>query len=124
VKTAKVIPIPPLRPDGTCSACVGGWQCEYHQRKGVAKDKEQAETIRKVSSGAKAAAIGRICAALELESDEGGTAEEKAQRRLLNAAEARMFYNIARNPFVILYMTEHNVPYEEASRILEEEAGI
>ena len=79
-----VVPMtaPELRPDGTCSACKGGWLCEYHQQEVV----QRFETLRRlfweVRSGARAAALARVAAEHDYESDEMSTAEQKAENFL------------------------------------------
>lgn len=70
---------PPKRPDGTCSACVGGWQCGYHQREGVARDKAQAAVIAEVAQFSHDRLIQWVIATCQLESDERGTATQKAE---------------------------------------------
>lgn len=49
---------------------------------GVRRDREQARLLRCVALNQRAVEIARICASLELESDEGGTREDKAEALL------------------------------------------
>jgi hypothetical protein len=78
----KTLDMPPLRLDGTCSACVGGWQCEYRQRAGVLADKIKAAAVAEASHMAHRMVLQVIIATCQLESDEGGTATMKAERIL------------------------------------------
>jgi len=75
---------PPKRADGTCSACIGGWQCKFHQIESVKADNRRANIFAEVCQNAREMDIARLAAHLELESDEAGTAEEKAERALQN----------------------------------------
>jgi len=69
---------PPIEPDGRCSACRGGNQCDWHKAEGVRIDKAKWIRVRACVAVARQYEIGRICARHEIESDEGGTAYEKA----------------------------------------------
>jgi hypothetical protein len=71
---------PLILSDGSCSACVGGWQCAWHQNEGVRLDRERGAMLRRVSANSRQYEIARVCSRFELESDEGGTREEKAER--------------------------------------------
>lgn len=73
---------PTLNPDGSCPLCLGGWLCSWHQQDGLRRDREQAATLRQVAANIRQARIESICARYELESDEGGTAEQKAAKLL------------------------------------------
>lgn len=84
MKTQLQLIPPTLNPDGSCPFCLGGWLCNYHQQEGLRKDREKAATLRHVAAHIRQSRIESICAQYELESDEGGTAEEKAMR-LLNS---------------------------------------
>ena len=75
---------PLLRPDGSCPACVGGWQCEYHQREGVRRFQERERMLAIVARGIRARRIADLCARYELESDEFQTREQKAEHILAN----------------------------------------
>jgi hypothetical protein len=75
---------PTKRADGTCSACIGGWQCKYHQEQGVQADNRKAKILAEVCQNAKEIRIARYAAEMQLESDESGTAHEKAERALLS----------------------------------------
>lgn len=80
--SANTLPEPVLRRDGSCPACMGGNVCRWHQEDGLRRDREGMDNLRRVCASAHAHEIGRICARYELESDEGGTREEKAERIL------------------------------------------
>lgn len=73
---------PTLRPDGSCPVCSGGWQCSFHQAEGLRIDRDRAQTIRRVVTSAREHDIARLCARHEIESDEMGSREDKAARRL------------------------------------------
>lgn len=73
---------PKTRADGSCSACVGGWQCAWHQAEGVRVDRERGEMLRAVSANARKYDIAHLCARFELESDEMTTREQKAEHYL------------------------------------------
>ena len=73
---------PTLRKDGSCSACCGGWQCAWHQAEGVRRDRERGAMLRRISAVSWQYEIARVCSRFELESNEGGTREEKAERYL------------------------------------------
>ena len=73
---------PPLRPDGTCSACIGGWQCKYHQRETTDRDDMRSAIIAEASRHSHRLVLNVIIETCQLESDEGGTATEKAERIL------------------------------------------
>ena len=74
---------PIKRADGTCSACIGGWQCKYHQEQGVKADSHRAKILAEVCENARETKIARYAAEMQLESDEAGTAHEKSERALL-----------------------------------------
>ena len=69
---------PTLRPDGSCPACIGGWQCAFHQAEGVRRDREKYARLRDVCRIAAGRDIARVCLRYELESDEFSTREQKA----------------------------------------------
>lgn len=73
---------PVLRADGSCPACSGGWVCAFHRSQGLRADRERSAMLRRVCAGIRANRIAEVCARFELESDEGGTREEKAARML------------------------------------------
>lgn len=73
---------PTLRPDGTCPDCAHGWQCEFHSAQGLVADRRRADALKRASAGLREIELTRICCRHELESDEGGTAREKAARML------------------------------------------
>ena len=79
---------PTLRQDGSCPACVGGWQCAFHIAAGLEEDRQRSRTLARVVAGQRENEIARVCWLYELESDEGGTREEKAAR-LLGIESAR-----------------------------------
>ena len=66
--------------NGACRLCSGGWLCIHCQADNAARDRAQGEMFRRASGGIRAQRIARVCASLELESDEGGTREEKAEK--------------------------------------------
>ena len=76
----KKITEPPQRKDGTCSACTGGWMCKYHQNQSAREYNKQAQMISEVSRNMRDTTISHIAAEMQLESDEAGTAFEKAER--------------------------------------------
>lgn len=69
---------PALRSDGTCSACAGGWLCQFHKEETGRNEAQRAETLKHAAHAARQAEICRVCARYELESDEFFTREEKA----------------------------------------------
>jgi hypothetical protein len=78
----KTLQKPPARSDGTCSACIGGWQCKYHQQEGVKLDRARAAVIASAALASHRHALDVIIATCQLESDECGTATRKAERIL------------------------------------------
>jgi hypothetical protein len=84
-KTAKrkpVTPEPSYAADGSCNACVGGWLCAYHQETTARDWNHRQSEIAKASEHLRQLAIDRYAASHELESDEGGTADEKASKAM------------------------------------------
>jgi len=73
---------PPKDERGACTACRGGWLCQWHKDEGLRKDAERSAVLRRVCQSIREAEIARVCSRFELESDEGGTREEKASRYL------------------------------------------
>lgn len=71
---------PKMREDGSCVECIGGWLCEYHQEETERKWNHRQREIAACVDHFAELEIARLCASLELESDEGGTAREKALR--------------------------------------------
>lgn len=69
---------PCTMPDGSCAECLGGWLCAYHQEETARVWNNRQAELRKAAINSRLAAIERIMASRELESDEGGTAESKA----------------------------------------------
>lgn len=72
---------PLKRSDGTCSACIGGL-CKYHQEQGIINDERKSQMLAEVAKNIRNYNIERLISELKLESDEGGTAWEKAERML------------------------------------------
>lgn len=71
---------PAIRPDGSCSACTGGWMCQYHQQQTAREWNAKQSMLAEAAAGQRESELQRIQARYELESDEGGTAREKAER--------------------------------------------
>lgn len=71
-----------FRPDGSCSACSGGWLCKACQNDNARSYGEQADMFRRVAAYSRSERVARVCARYELESDEGGSREEKAAAML------------------------------------------
>jgi hypothetical protein len=76
--------IPSLKADGSCPACriTGGWQCDFHQARGVEKSRALGVMLREISASLHADELSWICARHELESDEFMTREQKASQML------------------------------------------
>ena len=75
----KLLPKPAIHEDGSCTACAGGWMCEYHQQESLRRDERLSAALRLSNKAARANEIARICAHYELESDEYQTREQKAE---------------------------------------------
>lgn len=73
---------PTKRSDGTCSSCIGGNLCQYHREQGALRDKEISSLLQKLGKSIASHKIDRLISDLQLESDEGGTATEKAKKIL------------------------------------------
>ena len=73
---------PQIETDGRCSACRGGNLCDWHKTEGVRRDREKWVCVRASVALARQYEIGRICDRYEIESDEAGTAYEKAASML------------------------------------------
>jgi pyruvoyl-dependent arginine decarboxylase (PvlArgDC) len=71
---------PKLRHDGSCTACAGGWLCEYHQKETARKWNRRQTALAEAAAGQHEITLQQIEAQRELESDDGGTAREKAKR--------------------------------------------
>jgi hypothetical protein len=71
-----------FNPQGRCVVCSGGWLCVNCQNDNAKQDYAQFNTMKRASDGIKAQRIARLCALYEIESDEGGTREHKAQKLL------------------------------------------
>lgn len=81
-KPKRPVVVPVMREDGSCPLCVGGWLCLFHQEAAAQRDRDLGAMLRRVAAAQHANEIARVCARFELESDEGGTREEKAERYL------------------------------------------
>lgn len=64
---------------GRCRLCTGGNLCTDCQNDNAKRDRQQAATIKSATTALENHEIARIQAQHELESDEGGTAWEKAR---------------------------------------------
>jgi hypothetical protein len=73
---------PTPRPDGTCTACQGGWLCRYHQEETQARWQRRQDAAANAASAARIAELARIAARFEFESDQFQTATEKAAEYL------------------------------------------
>jgi len=81
---------------GRCTLCAGGWLCPQCQVDTQASyDRRWLAAGRAVRAG-RAAERGRLAASLELESDEAGTAEEKAGRILAGYSPVSPHFMISR----------------------------
>lgn len=65
-----------------CPTCRGGWLCKACQDAGLKRDRKMADTTRRAVAGIRMQEASRLAAELQLESDEAGTAMEKAKRIL------------------------------------------
>ena len=74
-----------FRPDGSCSLCIGGNNCEPCQQDGLAADRRQSAAIAAAVRSLREFEIARTCSRFELESDEFSTARQKAIR--INASK-------------------------------------
>lgn len=81
MKAARLIG-PALRSDGTCSACVGGWTCKFHQEENAERDRERCAMLQSAARHIRAVRIAELCSSLELEGDESGSREDRAARML------------------------------------------
>ena len=72
---------PTMLPDGRCPKCVGGL-CDYHKEETSRRWLKKEKMLRRVSSHIMLENAGRIMIREELESDEAGTATDKAIRIL------------------------------------------
>lgn len=81
---------PPTYPNGSCKACLANLpRCDYHEAQEQIREKAASETLRRVVEGIHENERWRMCCEFELESDEGGTRWEKAERiRLQRKATA------------------------------------
>lgn len=71
-----------MRTDGACPDCLGHGLCDYHKVETHKRERAQAEQIRLAVIVHREQNTLRLMARLELESDEGGTAYDKAARLL------------------------------------------
>ena len=67
---------------GACVECRGRGLCEYHKIETQRLWMEKQQTIARAGRSLRTQAINAIAAQNELESDEAGTAYEKAERML------------------------------------------
>ena len=76
--------LPSLNADGSCPACriTGGWQCDFHQARGVEESRALGVMLREISASLHADELSRTCARHELESDQFQTREQKASQML------------------------------------------
>jgi hypothetical protein len=65
-----------------CVALIGRSRCEFHAAEDQKRDARNRATLRRSCEIGHAHELARICARYELESDEGGTREQKAERIL------------------------------------------
>lgn len=70
---------PALNDRGWCSKCIGGL-CEYHQAEGLIRWHRREAALHEAAVALRVDSIGRIMVDNRLESDEGGTAYQKAER--------------------------------------------
>jgi len=70
---------PIMRDDGRCSECIGGL-CEYHKAETNKRWMDKEKMLRQVALHIRLERAGRIAASEAMESDEAGTAIEKAMR--------------------------------------------
>ena len=70
---------PTMLPDGRCPKCVGGL-CDYHKEETSRRWAEKERMLRGVGKRIKLDRAARLAARYEMESDEAGTAIEKAMR--------------------------------------------
>ena len=69
---------------GQCADCaaLGGWLCRSCQVDNAKSERARMETLRRVVAISRATRIAELCADHEIESDDGGTREDKAARIL------------------------------------------
>lgn len=75
-----VMNTPKYDASGACVDCYGGWMCAYHQADGLRRDRAKVLALSGLSESIRRGKLARIASRFELESDEGGTALEKAAR--------------------------------------------
>ena len=71
---------PKRNEDGFCVECLGRGLCDYHKIETQARWMEKQNAMRLAARGIRSGHIARIMARGEMESDEAGTAYEKAER--------------------------------------------
>ena len=73
---------PPFYQDkrGGCTECGRPGVCEYHAAQNLIRDAQRSAMLKEVCAGIRENEIARTMARYEIESDEAGTAREKAQR--------------------------------------------
>ena len=74
--------IPQFDSTGACLACAGGWVCAYHQKEAARRWNDRARALSGLGESIRQSRLRDIASRFELESDEGGTALEKAARML------------------------------------------
>lgn len=63
---------------GRCMTCIGGNLCKFCSADNAKQDRERSAVLASAAADIRCNRIARVCARFELESDEGGTREEKA----------------------------------------------
>lgn len=77
----------PTLPDGTCPICIRSYaDCTFHRGEDRARAERWSETLRLVKQSNHHRKLEGISLRHELESDEGGTRWEKAERILSRTA--------------------------------------
>ena len=68
--------------DGQCKECAGRGLCDYHKAESLERDKRKRISMRNVVASIKHERVLYLMSKHELESDEGGTAYQKAERMI------------------------------------------
>lgn len=76
----------PTLPDGTCPQCIRDYaRCTFHRTEDRARDARRTENIRRLLDAQHQRDLAAVCLRYELESDEGGSRWDKAERILANS---------------------------------------